>query len=68
VPDPGPYRTPPQDFDANPSNFISGAVLASDLVTNPNCNVLFCEGKFPSQGWTQDGQEIIRYLGGLAAP
>jgi hypothetical protein len=68
VPDPGPYQTPPQDFDVNPSNFISPAVLASDLVTNPNCNVLFCQGKFPSQGWTTDGQEIVRYLGGLAAP
>jgi hypothetical protein len=66
--DPGPYKTPPQDFDIDPVNFISPAVLLTDLVTNPSCNVLLCDGTFPSKGWGEDGAEIGRYVGGLLEP
>ncbi len=66
--DPGPYRSPPQDYDIDPVNFISPAVLATDLVTNPQCNVLVCHGTFPAKGWGEDGQEIGRYVGGLLEP
>jgi CubicO group peptidase (beta-lactamase class C family) len=66
--DPGPYRSPPQDFDVDPVNFISPAVLLTDLVTNPHCNVLLCDGTFPAKGWGEDGQEIGRYVGGLLEP
>jgi CubicO group peptidase (beta-lactamase class C family) len=66
--DPGPYRTPPQDYDIDPVNFISPAVLLTDLVTNPSCNVLLCDGTFPAKGWNDDAQEIGRYVGGLLEP
>jgi CubicO group peptidase (beta-lactamase class C family) len=66
--DPGPYKSPPQDYDIDPTNFISPAVLLTDLVTNPHCNVLVCDGTFPSKGWGEDGQEIGRYVGGLLEP
>jgi CubicO group peptidase (beta-lactamase class C family) len=66
--DPGPYRSPPQDFDVNPTNFISPSVLATDLVTNPNCNVLFCNNKVPTKGFSENGAAVTRYIQGLAQP
>jgi hypothetical protein len=65
--DPGPYRTPPQDFDVNPLNYVNPAVLATDLVTNPDCNVLFCNGAVPTEGFNENGQAIARYFLGLLA-
>jgi CubicO group peptidase (beta-lactamase class C family) len=68
LPDPGPYRSPPQDYDVNPTNFISPAVLATDLLTNPHCNVLVCDRTVPTKGWSEDGAEFTRYIEGLAQP
>lgn len=68
VPDPGPYRSPPQDYDIDPANYISPAVLLTDLATNPTCNVLLCDGTFPTKGWNDDAAEIGRYVGGLLEP
>ncbi|MBO0768143.1 MAG: serine hydrolase [Solirubrobacterales bacterium] len=56
VPDPGPYPGDPIDFDVNPLNYLDPAELTSDLVTNPNCNVLFCDGSVPTTGLIQNVQ------------
>lgn len=42
VPDPGPYRTPPLDLDINPVNYLSPAVLLTDLIPNTHCTVILC--------------------------
>jgi hypothetical protein len=68
IPDPGPYVAPPEDFDINPTNYIDPTVLLTDLVTNPSCNVLFCDGTLPTTGFVQNGQAVTRYLAGLGAP
>ncbi|HEX3839406.1 MAG TPA: serine hydrolase [Acidimicrobiales bacterium] len=68
VPDPGPYVSPPEDFDINPINYLDPSVLLTDLVTNPSCNVLFCDGTIPTTGLVQNGQAVTRYLAGLGAP
>ncbi|HEX3794526.1 MAG TPA: serine hydrolase [Acidimicrobiales bacterium] len=65
VPDPGPYTAPPEDLDLNLNNFISPAVLLTDLVTNPHCNVLFCDGTIPTQGLAANGRAVVAYLRGL---
>jgi CubicO group peptidase (beta-lactamase class C family) len=65
IPDPGPYVTPPQDFDINPTNFIDPTVLLTDLVTNPHCNVLFCDGTFPTRGLVENGNAVTEYVQGL---
>jgi CubicO group peptidase (beta-lactamase class C family) len=67
VADPGPYVSPPEDFDVNPMNYLNPSVLLSDLVTNPACNVLFCDGTVPTSGLIQNGQAVSGYLGGLAS-
>jgi CubicO group peptidase (beta-lactamase class C family) len=66
--DPGPYRSPPQDYDVNPTNFISPAVLATDLLTNPDCNVVFCDNTIPTTGFSRNGASVTRYIEGLAQP
>lgn len=68
IPDPGPYVTPPEDFDINPLNYVDPRVLLTDLVTNPSCNVLLCDGTIPTMGLLQNGQAVSRYLAGLVAP
>jgi CubicO group peptidase (beta-lactamase class C family) len=65
--DPGPYRSPPQDFDVNPVNFINPLVLITDLDANPSCNVLFCDGTVPTKGLSQNGKSVTRYVRGLLA-
>lgn len=45
IPDPGPYTTPPLDFDINPTNYLDPRVLLTDLAPNPKCNALVCNGK-----------------------
>jgi CubicO group peptidase (beta-lactamase class C family) len=64
MPDSGPYRSPPEDFDLNPDNFINPSVLLTDLVTNPNCNVLFCDGTVPTRGMVENGQAVAQYIQG----
>jgi hypothetical protein len=50
VHDPGPYSGDPIDFDVNPLNYLDPQVLARDVDSSPNCNVLVCDGTVPSQG------------------
>ena len=56
VPDPGPYSQSgdPIDLNVDPENYLSPGVLLSDLVTNPHCNVLFCNGTIPFKGLFQN--------------
>jgi CubicO group peptidase (beta-lactamase class C family) len=65
ISDPGPYTSPPEDFDLNPDNFINPNVLLTDLVTNPACNVLVCDGAVPTKGFIENGQAITSYLEAL---
>jgi CubicO group peptidase (beta-lactamase class C family) len=65
IPDPGPYTPPPEDYDLNINNFISPSVLLTDLVTNPYCNVLFCDGTIPTRGFAENGQAVSAYVQGL---
>ncbi|HVU61583.1 MAG TPA: serine hydrolase [Mycobacteriales bacterium] len=48
--DPGPYPGGKLDLDLNPLNFLDPRVVARDLVTNPDCNVLVCDGSVPTKG------------------
>lgn len=57
VPDPGPYRDE-MDLDLNPMNYLDPSVLLTDLVTNPTCNVVVCDGKVPTQGLLEDLQSL----------
>ncbi len=61
VPDPGPYTGDPLDLDANPMDYINPGVLMTDLVTNPSCNIVFCDGSIPTAGLVEN----LRSLPGL---
>ncbi|HVT20918.1 MAG TPA: serine hydrolase, partial [Mycobacteriales bacterium] len=50
--DPGPYRGDGIKLDLDPRNYLDPQVALRDLVTNPDCNVLMCDGTFPTKGWT----------------
>jgi hypothetical protein len=65
IADPGPYVSPPEDFDLKPDNFIDPNVLLTDLVTNPDCNLLYCDGTVPTIGLQENGQAAAAYLQGL---
>jgi CubicO group peptidase (beta-lactamase class C family) len=61
VPDPGPYRGDPIDLNIDPINYLNPLVLLRDIVTNPSCNLLFCNGTVPTKGLIQN----LRSLPGL---
>ena len=61
VPDAGPYEAPPFDFDINPENYLSPEVLLKDLVSSPECNVLFCNGGVPTEGLLESLEGILGY-------
>jgi CubicO group peptidase (beta-lactamase class C family) len=65
IADPGPYTSPPEDFDLNPDNYIDPSVLLTDLVTNPHCNVIWCDGTFPTRGLVENGDAVTEYIQGL---
>jgi CubicO group peptidase (beta-lactamase class C family) len=48
--DPGPYPGEGIDYDLNPLNYLDPRVLLRDVVTNPHCNVLVCDGTVPTKG------------------
>ncbi len=58
VPDPGPYRGDPISLDLNPMNFLDPRVLLTNLVTNPHCNIVFCDGTVPLRGLLQNLQAL----------
>lgn len=66
IPDPGPYRMPPMDFDINPTNYIAPRVLLTDLAPNPQCNLVVCRGTIPTKGLAQNGDAITRNILGTA--
>jgi len=58
VADPGPYRGDPIDLNIDPVNYLNPAVLLRDIVTNPSCNILFCNGTVPTKGLIQNLQAL----------
>ncbi|TQL66381.1 CubicO group peptidase (beta-lactamase class C family) [Nocardioides albertanoniae] len=58
VADPGPYPGDPISLDVDPRNYLDPAVLTSDLLTNPHCNVVFCDGTIPTKGLVQNLQAL----------
>ncbi|MCQ4210572.1 serine hydrolase domain-containing protein [Streptomyces longispororuber] len=58
VPDPGPYPGDPIDLDVNPMNYLDPGVLLSDAITNPYCNLVFCNGTVPTKGLLQNLQSL----------
>jgi CubicO group peptidase (beta-lactamase class C family) len=58
IPDPGPFQDDPLDLDVNPLNYISPAVLLNDLVSSPECNIIFCNNEIPTVGDIENLQEI----------
>jgi hypothetical protein len=58
VPDPGPFLDDPLDLDINPLNYISPAVLLNDLVSSPECNIVFCSSGIPAVGVIEGLQAI----------
>jgi len=62
VADPGPYRGDPIDLDINPTNYINPAVLLRDILTNPSCNLLVCNGNVPTKGLIQNVQSLTGLL------
>jgi hypothetical protein len=65
VPDPGPFQDDPLDLDINPLNYISPAVLLNDLVSSPECNIIFCNDEIPAVGVIENQQEIANVGLGL---
>ncbi|KAJ5618768.1 beta-lactamase/transpeptidase-like protein [Penicillium lagena] len=61
VPDAGPYTAPPLSLDINPMNYLNPLVLLDDLVSNPECNILFCNGGIPTQGLLDNLEAILGY-------
>ncbi|KAL5361532.1 beta-lactamase/transpeptidase-like protein [Aspergillus floccosus] len=61
VPDAGPYRSPPLSLDINPLNYLNPEVLLNDVVSNPHCNVLFCNGGIPTKGLFDNLEAILGY-------
>jgi CubicO group peptidase (beta-lactamase class C family) len=61
VPDPGPYTGDPLDLDVNPNNYANPQLLITDMLTNPNCNVVFCDGTVPTKGLVEN----VQSAGGL---
>ena len=62
VTDPGPYRGDPIDLDIDPTNYLNPAVLLRDILTNPECNLLVCNGSVPTQGLIQNAQSLSGLL------
>jgi hypothetical protein len=58
VPDPGPFKDDPLDLDIDPLNYISPAVLLNDLVSSPECNIIFCNNEIPVAGLFENVQKI----------
>jgi len=58
VADPGPYRGDPIDLNIDPINYLDPAVLLRDVVTNPHCNLLVCNGTVPTKGLVQNLQSL----------
>ena len=61
VPDPGPYTGDPIDLDVNPNNYANPQLLITDMLTNPNCNIVFCDGTVPTKGLIDN----VQSAGGL---
>ncbi|KAL4889789.1 beta-lactamase/transpeptidase-like protein [Aspergillus ambiguus] len=61
VPDAGPYQSPPFSLDVNPLNYLNPEVLRNDIVSNPHCNILFCNGKMPTEGLLENLESILGY-------
>jgi hypothetical protein len=57
VADPGPYKGDPIDFDVNPLNYLSPAVIVRDVDADPDCNVVACDGTVPTRGLIDAVQE-----------
>ncbi|GAA3576846.1 hypothetical protein GCM10022222_71930 [Amycolatopsis ultiminotia] len=62
LPDPGPFVSPPQDFDINPANYADPRVLLRDIAPNRQCNLLVCGGTIPAKGLAQNGEAVTRTL------
>lgn len=62
VADPGPYRGDPIDLNVDPINYLDPAVLLRDIVTNPSCNIVFCNGTVPTKGLIQNLQGLAGLL------
>jgi CubicO group peptidase (beta-lactamase class C family) len=58
VPDPGPYTGDPLDLDINPGNYADPQVLTTDMLTNPACNVVFCDGTVPTAGLIDNVESV----------
>ncbi|KAJ6096524.1 beta-lactamase/transpeptidase-like protein [Penicillium sp. IBT 16267x] len=61
VPDTGPYESPPLSLDANPLNYLNPEVLLDDLLSNPDCNILICNGGIPTEGLFDNLEAILGY-------
>ncbi|KAF4334895.1 beta-lactamase transpeptidase [Fusarium beomiforme] len=49
IPDPGPLKDP-INFEVSPAQFLKPSVLINDLISSPECNVLFCNQTIPTAG------------------
>lgn len=67
IPDSGHFEDDPLDLDINPLNYISPAVLLNDLVSSPECNIVFCNDEIPVTGVIENLQEIANVSLGLLA-
>lgn len=61
VPDAGPYESPPLSLDINPLNYLNPEVLLEDLLSNPDCNILVCNGGIPTEGLLDNLEAILGY-------
>ena len=50
------------DLDVAPGNYLSPAVLLADVVSNPDCNILYCNDGIPTKGVLENLEAIARVL------
>lgn len=59
VSDPGFLAEDPLDFDITPTNYLDPSVLLSNINTNPQCNILFCDQSLKLGGLLENLQSLF---------
>lgn len=55
----------PFSFDINPLNYVNPMVLLADVVSSPQCNIIWCNTTIPTQGLLQNLEGLATLLLGI---
>ncbi|KFY22845.1 hypothetical protein V491_02698 [Pseudogymnoascus sp. VKM F-3775] len=65
VPDAGPFQNDPLELDINPLNYLDPVVLLKDLISSPQCNIIWCNNQIPISGILENLEAMARLGVGL---